>query len=70
MLSASWLVGLAHAPFGLADSVAVLGPPLQGPEDKHVESPLEELEVLFGQPGFQGLLRCATRQLPINSIHV
>ena len=32
---------------GLADSVSVMGPPLQGPEDKHVEGSLEELQALF-----------------------
>ena len=34
---------------GLSDSMAVLGPPLQGPEDEHVEGPLEELQALFVQ---------------------
>ena len=29
---------------GLADAVAVLGPPLQGPKNEHVEGALEELQ--------------------------
>src|SRR6185503_7326363 len=32
----------------LADAVAVLRPPLQGPEDEHVERALEQLEALVG----------------------
>src|SRR5262249_39244267 len=33
-------------PDGLADAVAVLGTPLQGPEDEHVEGALEQLQSL------------------------
>src|SRR5262249_2681996 len=32
---------------GLADAVAVLRPPLEGPQDQHVERALEELQALF-----------------------
>src|SRR5205085_960499 len=32
---------------GLADAVAMLGPPLQSPEHKHVKGAMEELQALF-----------------------